>query len=144
MHASCPLLFRQIDGTVARINALPVSLLIVAYLATGQIWLLYIVAADFLIRIYLPKYFSPVFQISTLIKYLFHMQTVMADAGAKRVAAFMGLFMVVAMILLGHTGLVSISFAVGVLFMLCTMMEIFFSYCIGCHLYHIYKKWVRV
>ena len=94
MSQACPVAFRKIDGTISRLNAFSVSFFLLAFLLTHQTWLLYIMGADFIIRVYGKKVFSPFFNISTIIKKTFNLKTDMVDAGAKRVAAQLGIFFV--------------------------------------------------
>lgn len=140
MAKSCPLAFRQIDGTVARMNAVGVSLMLVMFLFTGFTWLLYLLAADFVFRLYISKVFSPINWISMGVTQFCAWPKVMVDAGAKRLAAHFGLVFVIALIVLSHMGIASAVYAVSAVFLLCTVLEIGFGYCIGCEIYHIFSR----
>jgi len=140
MTQACPLSFKQIDGTVARLNALSVSFVYVLFLATNEVAFLYLLAIDFMIRLYTDKKMSPVFQISKLIERTFNLEVVMVDSGAKRVAAFFGTGFVLATALFFHLHLMTGVYVLAAIFLTCTTLELLFAYCIGCKVYFIFKK----
>ena len=92
MSQSCPLLFRQIDATITKINAFLVMGSIVFYLVTMQKWILVFLVLDFLIRLSGYKMLSPIFKISSELQKIFKLPVRLEDAGSKRLAAFFGLF----------------------------------------------------
>ena len=142
MSQSCPLAFRQIDGTIARLNALSVFVLLSLFLVTKSPFILLFLGADFMVRLYGNKNYSLVFQLSKVIKRLVGLQSEMVDAGAKRLAAHFGLFFValsLASALAGFEVLMQVT--VGV-FLFCLSLELLFAYCIGCKIYFIYRKFV--
>jgi hypothetical protein len=140
MSQACPLLFRQIDGTVARINAFSVIVLVSLSLYTSQTIWLYLLGADFLIRLYGLKSFSPVNRLSMWIKQLFGLETKMTDAGAKRLAAHFGVAFVILLLISTYMQLDALKYALGALFLLCASLELLFDYCVGCKIYFLLKK----
>jgi len=142
MAQSCPLAFRQIDGTIARLNALSVFLLLTLFVVTTQPVILVLLGADFMIRLYANKSFSPIFQLSKVLKKLFKLPSEMVDAGAKRLAAHFGLFFVALSLAASLAGMTTLMYvAVGV-FLFCLSLELLFAYCIGCKIYFIYRKFI--
>ena len=142
MSQSCPLAFRQIDGTIARLNALSVFVSLVLFLITESPFILLFLGVDFTIRLYGNKNYSPVFQLSQGIKKLVGFESEMVDAGAKRLAAHFGLFFVALSLAASLAGLiVMMQITVGV-FLFCLSLELLFAYCIGCKIYFIYRKFV--
>ncbi len=142
MAQSCPLAFRQIDGTVARLNALSVFLLLILFVVTTEPVVLVFSGADFIIRLYGNKSYSPVFQLSKALKKVFRLSSDMVDAGAKRLAAHFGLFFVALSLAASLSGMTTLMYgAVGV-FLFCLSLELLFAYCIGCKIYFIYRKFV--
>jgi len=142
MAQSCPLAFRQIDGTIARLNALSVFLLLTLFVVTTQPAILVLLGADFMIRLYSHKSLSPIFQLSKALKKLFKLPSEMVDAGAKRLAAHFGLFFVALSLAASLAGMTTLMYvAVGV-FLFCLSLELLFAYCIGCKIYFIYRKFI--
>ena len=84
MAQSCPLAFRQIDGTIARLNALSVFLLLSLFVFVPNPLILFFLGVDFMIRLYGQKGFGPIFQISKALKKIFGFKEAMGDAGGKR------------------------------------------------------------
>ena len=142
MPKSCPLAFRQIDGAIARLNALSVLLLLSLFAYTTCSLILVFLAFDFMIRLYGNKKFSPLFQISTVIKRVLGFNAEMVDAGAKRLAAHFGLLFVLLTLAANIAGLTVLMYTVLTIFLFCLSLELLFGYCIGCKIYFIYRRFV--
>jgi hypothetical protein len=140
MSKSCPIAFREIDGTVSRLNALSVTATLVLFLVTHHIAWLYLLGMDFIIRVYGNKSYSPFFNISSMIKKSMHMKTLMVDAGAKRVAAQLGIFFVFLLLVATHFDWMLAADIVTIIFLTCTALEFFFGFCIGCEIYFVVQK----
>ena len=140
MAQSCPLAFRQIDGTVARLNALSVFLLLSLFVFVTNPLILLFLGFDFIIRLYGNKKLSPIFQISKGIKKLFGFRAEMVDAGAKRLAAHFGLFFVLLLLAANLSGLNVLMYSAAAVFLFCLSLELLFGYCIGCKIYFIYRR----
>lgn len=140
MAPACPITYRQIDGTITRINSLSITLMLVAYLFSSEIFFIYILGIDLIIRLFISKKLSPINQMSNLIKLLIRAQTHNTDAGAKRLAAYFALGFSCAVIILHTIGLFNIANIVAIIFVSCSVTELVFNYCIGCKIYFIYKK----
>jgi hypothetical protein len=144
MAQVCPLAFRQIDGTIARLNTITVSFVLVLFLITAEpLWLLFL-AIDFMVRLYGHKPYSPVYLISSGLKKLFGLQTVMVDAGAKRLAGHFGLAFVLITLGAALLQLSLLMYAAAAVFLSCLMLELAFGYCIGCKIYFLYRKLMPV
>ncbi len=142
MAPACPIAFRQIDGTVVRINSLTVSLMLMAYLLSSQILLIYVLAIDLVIRLFINKELSPINQTGRLIKAIIRAKTINTDAGAKRLAAYFALGFSWAVIALHVFELFDVAKIVTMIFVACSLLELVFNYCVGCKIYFLYKKLV--
>jgi len=140
MAPTCPIAFRQIDGTIVRINAVTLSLLLIAYLISSQIIFIYILGVDLMIRLFINKRLSPINQISRLIKMAIRAKTNNTDAGAKRLAAYFALGFSLGIITLHSFGLVNEAKGLSSVFILFSSLEVIFNYCVGCKIYFIYKR----
>ncbi|PHR57851.1 MAG: hypothetical protein COA44_05095 [Arcobacter sp.] len=140
MVPTCPIAFRQIDGTIVRINALSLSLILLAYLFSGQIAFIYVLGIDLIIRLFINKRLSPINQISRLIKVAIRAKTHSTDAGAKRLAAYFALGFSWAIIALHSFGLVYEAKVLSSVFILFASLELIFNFCVGCKIYFIYKR----
>jgi hypothetical protein len=140
MARSCPISFKQIDGTIARINAVFITLLVILFSSTSANIILYILALDFAIRLSKFKKYSPIANFSKFIKKLLKLKTKMTDAAAKKLAAFFGLFFIVIMAFLSNMGLNVALYTTTAILLTCSSLEVFFNYCLGCEIYHLYKK----
>ena len=140
MAQSCPISFKQIDGTIARINAFFITLLVVIFSFTSIDIILYILIFDFAIRLSELKAYSPISNLSKLVKKIFKLKTKMTDAAAKRLAAFFGLFFLLLMTTLSYLSYNVTLYLVTMVLLTCSSLEVLFNYCLGCEIYHIYKK----
>jgi len=140
MAPTCPISFRQIDGTIVRINAFSASLILLAYLFTDQIAFVYILGLDLIIRLFINKKLSPINQIGKLIKMLIRAKTQNTDAGAKRLAAYFALGFSFSIIGLHSLGLGYEAKALSAMFILFASLEFVFNFCVGCKIYFIYKR----
>ena len=140
MAQVCPIAFREIDGTISRLNALSVSVFLIVFLITHNIWLLYFMLYDFSVRVYGNKKWSPFFNISSILKETFNMETHMVDAGAKRVAAQLGILFIILMLSASYFNWIVMANVVAIIFLSCTVLEFFFSFCVACELYFILQK----
>ena len=140
MAQQCPLIFRQVDATVTRINTLFVAGSIVAFLLTHSIMVLIFLIGDFMLRLYGFKSYSPFQNLSLLIQQKLSLPVKMEDAGAKRLAAQFGVGFTIALVL---TSLLHADVAVAIIagiFLSCAALELFFGYCVACQIYYITKK----
>ena len=140
MSYSCPLNFENVDSNISRFSSLLVSLLVISYLITFNIFILYFLFYDFLAKLFCQKKYSIIYQISKLLKNLFRMKDVFSDGGAKRLAGFFGLFFILLLIAGNNLNLYVFSMVVGVIFIGCSLLDALFNYCLGCKIYFIIKK----
>lgn len=140
MGPACPISFRQIDATIVRINSFSISLMLLAYLFSSEILFIYILGIDLIIRLFIKKSLSPINQLSRLIKTLICAETTQTDAAAKRLAAYFALGFSWTVVLLHSFGFLDIAAIVAVIFVACSLMELFLNFCVGCKVYFIFKK----
>ncbi|MFY9143065.1 DUF4395 domain-containing protein [Sulfuricurvum sp.] len=140
MSQQCPLIFRQVDATVTRINTFFVISSIIAFLATQSVAILILLIIDFMLRLYGYKQFSPIQNLSLLIQQKFSLPVKMEDAGAKRLAAQFGVGFTVALVIASWAGANLAAAAIAGIFLFCAALELLFGYCIACKIYYIAKK----
>jgi hypothetical protein len=140
MSQQCPLIFRQVDATVTRINTFFVIVGIIAFLATQNPIVLMVLIVDFALRLYGYKYLSPINISSLWIQKKGSLPVKMEDAGAKRLAAFFGVGFTIALLACSLIGAdIAGAFIAGI-FLVCAGLELLFGLCIACKIYTIAKK----
>lgn len=139
-NQSCPVSLISVDSNIARINAFYVGILFSLYLITGFPLLVLFLIVDFFTRIFLEKEYSLLHILSKTTKKILKLQTIKVDAAPKRLAAFFGLFFLVAIFVLNLFQLTFVAYIFGAILLVCIFLEVVFSYCLGCEIYHIYKK----
>lgn len=140
MSYSCPLSFVQVESNTSRISSFLVASLIAAYLISFNIFILYFIAADFIIRLFFNKNISPVYMLAQFVKNTLKIDDKFVDGGAKRLAAYFGLTFVLLLIGTHFFHSAASSFVIGGVFMFCSLLDAFFNYCLGCKIYFIIKK----
>lgn len=140
MSFSCPLSFVQIESNVSRISSFFVASLIAAYLISFNIFILYFVAADFIIRLFFNKNISPIYMLALFVKNTLKINDKFVDSGAKRLAAYFGLTFVILLIGTHFFHSSTSSFVIAGVFMFCSLLDALFNYCLGCKIYFIIKK----
>jgi hypothetical protein len=140
MSQECPLIFRQVDTTVTRINTLFVIMGIIAFLVTQNSFILIVLFIDFIFRLYGYKHLSLINISSLLIQKRLGLPSKMEDAGAKRLAAFFGIGFTIALLISSWIGADLAVVLIAGIFLICGTLELFFGYCIACKIYTISKK----
>jgi len=139
MAQACPINYKSADNTLSRIGSLLTTAIVAAYLFTESTLWLFALGLDLLVRLYGQKQYSPVFQISKLIKEMLRLPAQKVDSAAKNVAGHFGLLFILLLIAASYLELDYVGFAVAGTFMLCLMMDVLFSFCLGCKIYYIYR-----
>lgn len=140
MSKSCPISLNQIDETIVRINALIITTLVIYFLISLNKFILYFIFIDFIVRLSKYNKYSLVQNLSKIIKKIFNLETKMTDSGSKRWAMILGLFfMFIIIILYSLDFKVALYLSISFL-LICSSLEAFFSFCLGCEIYYIYKK----
>jgi len=140
MSNACPLNFKQVDSNAARFSALFVALLVIIYLFTQNIYILFFLAIDFIIKLFLNPGVSPIALLSEFFKELFKVKENFVDGGAKRLAGFFGLTFVGILIATHYLTSWEVSLVVAAIFLACSLLDVFFDFCLGCKIYFIIKK----
>jgi len=140
MSYACPLSFENIDSNISRMNSLMVSSLVVTYLITFNAVIVYFLLFDFSMRLFCQKRLSLINNLSILIKKSFKLKDKFADSGAKRLAAYFALFFLLMLVAGNNLNLYIFSIVIGSIFLICSLMDAFLNFCVGCQVYFVIKK----
>lgn len=140
MAQQCPLLYRQVDSTITRINTLFVIGGVIAYLVLDNAIILMLLIIDFMIRLYGYKHISPTQNVSLWIQGKFSLPVKLEDAGAKRLAACFGVAFMSALFLFHYLGPDWAVTAVAAMYLFAASLDLFLGFCIACKLYYLVKK----
>jgi len=140
MSNSCPLNFERVDSNVSRLSALFVASLVIVYLSTSYVYILMFLALDFTIKLFINKEFSAIYMFATLLKSVFALKDKYTDGGAKRLAGMFGLLFVLLLIVTHFLNAWFASLGIAAIFLACSLLDVFFNYCIGCKVYFIIKR----
>jgi hypothetical protein len=140
MAQQCPLLFRQVDATVTRINTLFVILGLIGFLLTQNSVIMILLIGDFILRLSGYKQLSPIHKSSLYIQKKFEFSVKMEDVGAKRLASFFGLGFMIAIALSDWFGFTLAVTIISTIFLGCAALDLIYGYCIACKIYYVAKK----
>ncbi|MDD2789116.1 MAG: DUF4395 domain-containing protein [Sulfurimonas sp.] len=140
MNYSCPMSFKQIDSNVARLTSFIVASLVITYLFYDAVFILYFIAFDFIMRLFITKD-SSLFSMSALfIKDMFNIKEKYVDSGSKRLAAYFGLTFVLMLIGAHYFDNRLLTLGIAGVFLTCSLLDVFLDFCLGCKIYFIIKK----
>ena len=140
MSQSCPLSFENIDSNVSRINSLFVSALLIAYLITFNIVIVYFLLFEFGMRLFCKKEVTILYKVAGFVKKSFKLKDKFADSGAKRLAGYFAILFLLMLVAGNNLNLYTFSMIVGVIFLTCSLLDVVFNFCVGCKIYFIIKK----
>jgi len=140
MATACPLNFKKVDANLSRFAALVVALLVMLYLFTHTTFILFFLAFDFATRLFWSEKYSLISTLAKLLKNIFTKEEKFTDGAAKKLAGFFGLFFVIALIVIDFFAIWELSLIVAAIFLTCSLLDVFFDYCLGCKVYFIIKK----
>lgn len=137
---SCPISLISVDSNVARINAFYVGTLFSIYMMSNSTALILFLILDFITRIFYSKEYSLLFILSKQTKKTMNLKSIKVDAAPKRLAAIFGLLFLTTILLLNLLGLTISFYIFSIILLVCIFLEVAFSYCLGCEIYHLYKR----
>lgn len=140
MSYSCPLNFIQVDSYASRVASFMVVLLVIMYLISFNVFILYFLMIDFSIRLFVNKKYSPISLFSLKMRKLLKMKEKLTDGGAKRLASIFGIIFVCLLFITHFIESYYLSYSVGVVFLFCALLDVFFNYCVACKVYYVVKK----
>ncbi|MEA2072375.1 MAG: DUF4395 domain-containing protein [Campylobacterota bacterium] len=139
-NKSCPISLISVDSNIARINAFLVGVVFMAFIFTSNVALVYFLILDFTTRIFFNKEYSLLHIISKKSKELLSLKTQKVDIAPKKLAALFGLTFLLAIAAAHSMNLVIAFYILSTVLLACIFFEVVFSYCLGCEIYHLYKK----
>lgn len=142
MSLVCPISDNYIDENIARMNAFFTFGLVLIFLLTPFKWIIFLLAADFLLRRILQGKFSVVSRISNLTTGALALKKVSINAGPKMFAANVGFALSILAALFYFTGLHYVSYALAGTLAFFTMLESVFNICAACILYPFVSKYL--
>ena len=139
---SCPISFIKVDASIVRINAFYILLLFSLYLMTFNRVIIFFLIADFVIRLFVNKSYSPLYFLSSRTKELLHVKSKFEDNAPKRLATYFGFLFLVLILLFDLLHAETLFYISSTVLLVCIFLEIAFNYCLGCKIYYLYKRFV--
>lgn len=140
MSKSCPISLKSVDANLIRINSVYITLVFTLFLFTQEIPIILFLVIDFITRVLIKKEYSLLFMISKFTQEKLAVQKDIVDEAPKKLASFFGLAFVIIIACASLLHLQTFAYVVSSILLACLMLEVIFSYCLGCEIYHLYKK----
>lgn len=132
----CPVSGDKIDNNAVRITAFTVLLLLALFLFTANIWAMYILCADFLLRSGVGRKYSPLRWLALNSVSVLKINAKYTDAAQKIFSARLGFLFTLIIIALWHLGFATTSYVLSGMLVVLASLEAFCSYCVGCIIYN--------
>ena len=142
MSLVCPISDRSVDEYTARLNAFITFALVLVFFLTPYRWVLFLLAADFLLRRILQGRYSLITRISTATRGVLALKRVMINAGPKLFAANVGLTLSVLAAVFYYAVMHYVSFALAGTLAFFTFLESVFNICAACILYPFVSRYL--
>ncbi len=142
MSLICPISENYIDENTARFNAFFTLVIVLIFLFTPYKWVIFLTAADFLLRRISDGRFSYISRISNFTTSVFGLKKININAGPKLFAANVGFALSVLAVLFYYTGFHNVSFSVAGTLAFFTILESFFNICAACILYPFVSRYL--
>lgn len=140
MAQQCPLIFRQVDASVTRLNTTLAVLGVGLFFWFDEVFILWFLVLDFVMRLWNFKQFSVLNQLSLQIQKLLKLPVRMVDAGGKRLAAFFGLVFIGSIALAYQFDFELIGLSITLIYIVCALLDIIFDICLACIIYTYFFK----
>ncbi len=139
-NKSCPISLISVDSNIARINAFYVGVLFSIFLVSLENIIVYFLVLDFATRIFLSKEYSIIYMLSYITKDILKLRSIPVDAAPKKLANYFGLFFLILISLSAFLHFTLLMYSLSLVLLACIFLEVAFSYCLGCEIYHLYRR----
>ena len=135
INASCPISQDLVNAKLTRVYSFLTLLTIIIYAYTPYKEVIYISTLDFFIRIFLGVKYSPICYIIRYVLNVGNFSVNMVNAGPKKFAAKIGLFVTFSLSISYLFDFTSTSIIIAHISILAVGAEAIFGYCIACKIY---------
>jgi hypothetical protein len=142
MSLICTISDKYIDENTARMNAFFALSQIIIFFLTPFKWIIFLLAADFLLRRILQGRYSVISRISVLTTGALALKKIRINAGPKLFAANVGFMLSLLTALFFYAGLPYVSYVLAGTLAFFTLLESVFNICAACILYPFVSKYL--
>ncbi len=132
---------RTVDENKTRIDAAIIAVLLMAYLFTGSTPVLLILLYDFIVRLYVRAWLSPVYLLSSYLLSKISFAKRVGDANSKTFAAQIGLAVVLFILAADFGASETWTLALSLFFVFWKILEASKNICFGCAFYALLQRY---
>ncbi|GEM_PF-519089 len=140
---ACPISYTQVDKHLVKLYSSVVLLVLILSLFLKCKIGIYLITADFIIRVFIGIKYSP---LCFSLKRMLHISTlkpVMINAGAKKIAAQVGLLFSILISISYLLGYIILAKIFTVFFLTAISVDLIFDYCLACKMQSIYLNYFK-
>jgi hypothetical protein len=139
---ACPISYSQVDKRLIKAySGIVLIVLAVSFFLDKHIGL-YLITIDFMIRVFMGIKYSPLCNFLTLGMRVSHLKPKLVNAGAKKIAAIVGLLFSVLITLTTVFSLPAVAALLTLMFMTAILIDLIFDYCLACKMQRIYLSYL--
>jgi len=140
---ACPVSYEQVDKHLIKAYSSVVLLILLFTLITGNHVLMYFITIDFIIRVFAGIKYSLLCNLLTTSMKITSLKPVLVNAGAKKIAAQIGLFFCIFICGFHLAGWASAAKLFTLLFSTAIAIDLIFDYCLACKLQSLYLSYLK-
>lgn len=129
-----------VDVNQTRVHAGVVVLLMGAYIFSANELFIYILIYDFLVRVYVMPFMSPIYLISTALVKLFNLKERLSEGSANEFASHIGLCMLFVVLITDLLNETTTAFLLTMFLALWKIAEATRDFCFACKFYELLKS----
>lgn len=132
---------KTIDENKTRIDAAIIAVMLIAYLFTDSMPILLILLYDFVVRLYVKPWLSPVYLLSSYLLRKVSFAKRVGDADSKKFAANIGLAVVLFILAADFGAYETWALALALFFVVWKILEASKNICFGCAFYALLQRY---
>ena len=140
---ACPVSYQQVDKHLIKAYSSIVLLVLFFTFLTGNYWLMYLITLDFIIRVFAGIKYSPLCKFLTSSMKVTRIKPVLINAGAKKIAAQVGLFFCLFICLFHLSGWTLLTNIFLGMFITAISIDLLFDYCLACKMQSLYLTYLK-
>lgn len=131
----------KIDENQTRMDAAIIAVLLVVFLLTGFSQILLILLYDYVVRLYVTPWLSPVYLLSTSMTHVLHLESDVGDAAPKQFAANIALLVVMFALAADFGEYETVALGLVLFLAAWKILEAAKNFCFGCRLFALLKRY---
>ena len=140
---ACPISYSQVNKHLIKAYSSTVLVVLLATVLTGNHVGMYLITIDFLIRVFIGIKYSPLCNVLTQSLKITALKPLLVNAGAKQIAAQIGLLFCALICLTHWMELPILASGLTVMFGIAILLDLILDYCLACKMQSLYLTYIK-